>query len=190
MRELLYLIGEPGSGKTSLFAALTAGLEPEHIAKPFAHTLWPAGGEFIAELGPRREGGFAGTDGLSMSAMPVVLDWLTWGCSYDRVIGEGDRLASMKFFDGAEAAGWRVTVLNIACPPEVLSERRAARAAALGVPEQDATWVKGRETKYANLAERANETLNGTFSTEQLLVQLRAFPMFHDLGKEAQRVSA
>jgi hypothetical protein len=145
---LLYLVGQPGSGKTTVIENLTAGLEPESVeTRPFAHIVW---GDGIVELGARREG-FSGTDTLSMSVQPKVLDWLRSEAP-PYVLGEGDRLANQKFFRGVLAAGWDLDVMHLQVSDEVARYRRAARAHELGVPLQDEAWLRGRVTKVRNLA--------------------------------------
>lgn len=186
MRQLLYLIGPPGSGKSTLFRELTVGVENLERRSPFAHVLWQAGAGWIAELGARRAA-FSGTDALSMSVQPKVKDWLSWECPVDRVIGEGDRLANDGFFEYVEELGWKLTVLHLSASPEVLAARRAARAQLLGAPKQNAGWLRGRETKVARLAERwAKDSLNGGLPTSTLVEQLRALPIFRDLGSEEE----
>jgi len=179
--KLFYLIGEPGAGKSTLMAKMTEGLIPYQERKPFGHTLWTSHRSAAVELGVRREGGFGGTDSLSMSVQPMVLDWLPTVSVYD-VFGEGDRLANGKFFTGVSAMEIDLTVAYLEVPPELAEERRAKRAAELGTKTQDAKWVAGRRTKVLRLAEDwATVILKGESRQETLVAALRSQAVFKHL---------
>lgn len=156
MRELVYLIGEPGSGKSTALAALTRPHLALPCRKPFAHIVYAGPGWEVTELGGKRDA-FSGTDVLALNAQPLVLDWLA-NVKPDpllrglNVVAEGDRLANGKFFSGVLAAGWNLTVIRFVVTAEVAAARRVARAAALGVPPQNEAWIRGRITKVARLA--------------------------------------
>lgn len=148
--ELLYVLGAPGAGKSTLLDWLTESLEFRNEDQPFAHRVWmPDSAQPVVELGARREK-FSGTDALSMSVQPKVLDWLA-ATDYRFVIGEGDRLANAKFVDGALKLGWRVSLLYLACSAAVADYRRTARAYAQGTALQSEAWAKGRVSKVKNL---------------------------------------
>lgn len=155
--HILYLIGAPGSGKSTLAAHLTARHRGLNFAKPFAHIHWQGpDGPDVVELGGRRDA-FSGTDTLSMSVQPKVLQWL----DDERpplVLGEGDRLANLSFLAAAAGLGYDVHVVLLAASAAVAEHRRAARAAALGTPLQSAAWTKGRVTKVRNLADTVGAT--------------------------------
>ncbi len=116
-----------------------------------------------------------------MSVQPKVLTWLE--THNTDVFGEGDRLANGKFFTGATAAGWDVTVAYLDIPPEWAEARRRARAEELGTEPQDAKWVQGRRTKVLRLAEDwATVILKADAQEETLLDALRSQPVFKILS--------
>ena len=142
--SIVYLIGEPGAGKSTLTRALAELLgETQAIySKPFAHEI--RGG--VAILG-KLDGEFSGTDRLGMGVQPRVIEWLK---SYEgAVFGEGDRLGNKKFFQADH--GHSVKVAWIDTPPEICEARRRSRAERLNKPLQSSKWVKGRCSKIRNL---------------------------------------
>lgn len=157
VKRLCYLIGVPGAGKSTAMAAV---LEPwtapgvvgaEEHRLPFAHRVLPHPLMFtVVELGRQREGGFPGTDSLSMAVQPRVVKWLA-ECQYEVVVGEGDRLGNIGFLDTAHRLGWEVRLAVLACLPEVAAERRRLRGSDQSVP-----WLLSRQTKVFNVVKWAS----------------------------------
>lgn len=145
MKELLYVIGEPGSGKSTLVEALTDGYQPVEIDKPFAMRVYATEPRNVAEFGRRRDG-FSGTDALSMSVQPNVEAWLRH-TPVAYALAEGDRLANPKFFDRVRAEGWKLVIARLYVKPRTAAARRQARGG-----RQDAAWVRSRQTKVEKLA--------------------------------------
>jgi ribose 1,5-bisphosphokinase PhnN len=146
--RLVYVIGEPGAGKTTLMDEVLAGWTRIPQAAPIPHELltnWQ--GQLMgAHLGRHRPP-FGGTDALSMSIQPQALAWIA-GTTYPLVLAEGDRLANARFFDTVRLVGVELTVVLLDTPPAVAAQRRAARPGS-----QQASWVQGRITKTARLAD-------------------------------------
>jgi tRNA uridine 5-carbamoylmethylation protein Kti12 len=152
MSSLLYLIGYPGSGKTTAMrkalGAIRRNGEPvrtiERVEKqPFAHTIYSDG---LIELGYEREV-YGGTDTLSLGVQPKVLDWMAKSDA-PLIIGEGDRLANSKFFAAVEAQGRAVQIVYLKCPELVARHRAWDRGSRFSEP-----WFKGRITKVNRLFE-------------------------------------
>lgn len=164
MRTVLYLIGEPGTGKSTLMADLTAGLarlpveaEANAPARDWLLTDAARLSSIVAvELG-RRRGSFSGTDALPQAAILPAVAYLRGGRAAEEtslLLAEGARLANRRFLRACTDSGWQVILAHLV-NPAAAAARRAARAAALGVPLQNPSWVKGRRTASANLAREA-----------------------------------
>lgn len=146
--RLTYLIGEPGVGKTTLLNAVVDGLPGIAARRPFARTIYDCG---VVSLGEERAV-FGGTDTLSMSVQPKVLEWAEMP-DFPDVVGEGDRLANGKFFQAMKNLGYDLCIVHCFAPDGVLAERRLRRAAEHAMRPQDAVWLQGRQTKVARLAD-------------------------------------
>lgn len=171
--RLTYLIGQPGAGKSTLLAKALEGLPmlPERLPGG----LWVTWHGWIAELG-RRRSSFSGTDALSMGVMPHACAWVR-DSDAPLVVGEGDRLASVKFLAAAADAGRHVELAVLDVPDEVAQARREARSQR----HQSASWIAGRITKVANLTAAATalgyrvRRIDGTASLADQLDALGAW---------------
>jgi energy-coupling factor transporter ATP-binding protein EcfA2 len=146
--ELLYIVGEPGSGKSTLVDHLTRGVPYRELEKPFAYRLYSCG---VFELGKRRPD-YPGTDALSMSVQPRVLGWLETHAP-PRVLAEGARLGNKSFLGAAKEIGYRVTVVLLKGKQAADLHRRIRGST------QSAEWVDGRRTAAYNVAEAWDATI-------------------------------
>jgi len=140
MIDLAYLIGQPGSGKTTLTRAVFEGVEAEAIKKPVPHIRYPGG----AQIGADREK-FGGTDALHMAIQPEVIPWML-SSGITSFFAEGDRLANDKFVMDCAAAKIRFHLICLWVPDSVGVIRRMGRSSI-----QSPVWVKGRGTKVKRL---------------------------------------
>lgn len=164
--DFLYVIGEPGSGKSTLVQAMIGRTEAvPNDDGPFAFTMYGSRPPVI-ELGRRRKE-FPGTDALAMNVQPKVQEWLG-SMKASAVLAEGDRLANPKFFDYLIAEGWQLVIARIRIRHETAAARREARGSA-----QDETWLRSRRTKVDKL---------GAFYPE------RALNLWHEDGDTASAI--
>lgn len=148
--RLIYVVGPPGSGKSTLMAALTEGCHRVPVQSGgMPRDLLYRGEDFVGcELGKRRAS-FSGTDALHMGIHPTAVKWI--GVTTDPVVyAEGQRLATRKFLRAALDAGREVDLLWLDPPWELADARRKARGS-----RQDPTWVKAATTRANNLASAA-----------------------------------
>lgn len=148
---MVYLIGPPAAGKSTLMAALTGDCTRSPQARPVGHDLLlppllpnPLWAD-AAELGHRRDS-FAGTDALPLGVQPAAVAWISER-PYGLILGEGDRLANLGFITAAHTAGYRIHVLALDAPTALLDARCAARGST-----QNQSWRTGRATKHQRLA--------------------------------------
>lgn len=155
-RRLVYLVGAPGSGKSTLMARLTAGysravVPPLNYPAPARDWLLHRRTLAVAaiELG-RRRAHFSGTDALPSNAITLAERWLAMQQEAPLVFGEGARLGNRRFLASAVTAGYGVTLVLLDHPE--VTAWRTARSAELG-KVQNPGWVAGRTTASRNLAD-------------------------------------
>lgn len=142
-RHALYLIGEPGSGKSTLMEYLTADLPYEEYDQPFAFRRYDCG---PLELGKRRDK-FSGTDALALNVQPAVERWVE-GILPALLLAEGDRLANDKFWAHLIELGYTLHIYQL-WGPQAAARQRLDRGT-----QQDERWIAGRVTKVTGLRKR------------------------------------
>ena len=152
--RMIYLVGQPGSGKSTLMAALTKGLVRSPMDDP--GTLVPhdvlvdrvTSSVVGAEIGKQR-GAFSGTDALASSIIDKAVPWVQ-SQPYDLLLAEGARLANKRFIQASADAGYAVMLGLL--DHDAAEGWRKKRSKALG-REQNPSWVKGRLTASRRLAD-------------------------------------
>jgi energy-coupling factor transporter ATP-binding protein EcfA2 len=147
---LVYLIGAPGSGKSTLMRRLTAGMERLPCDAPVPHDqLFEGitGAVTHAEIG-RQRGDFSGTDALASAIIEKAVPWIAHK-PYPILLGEGARLGNHRFIEAAITAGYSVTLGLL--DHDDAEDWREIRSRQIG-RFQNPGWVKGRLTASRNLA--------------------------------------
>lgn len=158
MTQSIYIIGAPGSGKSTYMADLLRGWEVGHYVRftqreMFGHYLTGEKG-LGAYLGHLRLE-YPGTDALSLSVAPHALSWLRESVplmGLDWIFGEGQRLSHMGFLTEL-AACTELTVIYLQVDPEEAARRRQARGGKL-LSDQ---FCKAATSKAHNVAEACRQ---------------------------------
>lgn len=157
MTRSLYIIGAPGSGKSTAMAKLLEGwaIGPYTRWQPevFGHYLEhpeKGRGVYLGHLRPE----YPGTDALSLSVGPRAVEWLEVLplLGIDVVYGEGARLSHIGFLLALNEAT-DLTVVYLDVDPDVAAQRRLDR----GGKMLSATFCKTQTTKAANAAAACRE---------------------------------
>lgn len=150
---LLYIVGPPGAGKSTLMAELTRHCDRLTATGPVPHDLLcrPRGddqnADVAVEIG-RRRAAFSGTDALGMSIQSKAVEWIATR-PHALVLAEGARLGTTGFLLAARRAAYRVVLVHLDPPPDALAGRRAQRGS-----NQNPAWMRGAATRARRLAER------------------------------------
>lgn len=99
--KLIYLIGLPGCGKTTVMRSLMSKISGWKTDRPVDLLDTHVSGK-VRVLGKYVEGEtFSGTDCLSMAVSPKAVEYFSTNPD-EIIIGEGDRLNSSKIFDAVQ----------------------------------------------------------------------------------------
>ena len=161
MSQLVYIIGYPGSGKTTATKLALGDDIVEIRDKPFKHTLYQGG---AVELGYRRLL-HGGTDALSFNVQPKVVTWLATASAHC-IVGEGDRLSNNSFFNAVQQQGLRLQIIHIKVGELIALKRMIERGSLF-----DPAWIKGRMSKVDNLAAQWRDqitTIDGKLKAEAI----------------------
>lgn len=144
---LVYVFGEPGVGKSTACAAAlapyTAVPQPDARCPHLAY--YTSRGRLAAlQLGLDHPD-HPGTDRLSMAILPDARAWISTVHPDIPILGEGDRLATPRFWYAATDAGHTLTLVHLWADPATHKARITGR-------NQNPTWLKGRATLTRNLS--------------------------------------
>ena len=150
MTRSLYIIGEAGSGKTTLMHKYTSAFTTSPAIR-LHNQLWaePITSEQESgfRLGKVRHS-FSGTDALGMSVNPDAVHWVEEYELPDFICGEGQRLSNVKFLTALHLKSSLTVIRLINANAVSLRQQRANR---LNVREQSPAYVKATATKAVNL---------------------------------------
>jgi ribose 1,5-bisphosphokinase PhnN len=146
---VLYVVGPPGVGKTSLVRELFKVLDPFGTRHLVLKPKWTVGSEICA-AGHYTGDTFDGADTVPYNAAQAALDYWAEKLKYKPcTVLDGDRFShdgARNFFLQHIPCEHLFTV-HLTAPEEVLATRREIRGS-----KQNPTWMKGRATKAANFA--------------------------------------
>ena len=169
--NLICIIGEPASGKTTLFRELMVQTGPlrwyqKKRGLVVCHQHSKSKAVILGDYS--QEGTFGGTDRLSMAVQKPALDFvkeLSLSGDCPAIMLEGDRLGNNSFLDAVESFhGVRLTVIELFASPETLKARHSERG-----DTQTEKWLTGRLTKLANIRRARPVERRPNSNREQLL---------------------
>ena len=170
-RSMTYIIGIPGSGKsTALAGALRDdAILKENVASGEVPFIEYSSG--LIQVGRNRET-YPGTDVLPYNAQPKVLKWLESLPTGAKVVAEGDRLANGKFFNALLTSDWDLKIIHIYARPVLGLKRSIERGSNF-----TESWYKSRVTKVdnivANFIEQTCLTLDAQSSRKLLAGEIK-----------------
>ncbi len=149
--KIVYVIGEPGSGKTTLMKRVIAesGVTKEiHI--DLNYSLVPYHTDINKKLkvmGKYEDDEiFGGLDKTSMAIQPQAIEWLKKHKDSDvNITAEGDRLTTASFIEHI-VEEYDATIYYLRTTPDVRQVRYKERGS-----NQNETWLNGRITKIQNI---------------------------------------
>lgn len=155
MRKAIFIIGVPGTGKTTLTRQIMKrlaskaegyGTSDQVPLIPFNHyrlpdESWKVLGKFSENPTTYAEG----TDKMSMGCQPHFNNWIDLQSA--NLLIEGDRLANMKSVKALQKADYEISAFVLTADDATLNARYEERGS-----NQNPTFLKGRATKVKNLA--------------------------------------
>ena len=143
--RIIAIGGEPGAGKSTLMKRIIEhyNMEPKYDSYKLVPYLQKNN---IYVLGKYEEGEvFSGTDRMSMAVQPEAIKFLGTLNSNSVVLYEGDRLFTSSFLEDC-VDKYETTIIYLSTDKIVRQERYKERGS-----NQDETWLRGRESKIANI---------------------------------------
>ena len=152
MSQSVYIVGAPGTGKSTLMDLLVSGLglewgPPEKMRREvFVHTLLAEGEVRGVYLGVHRPE-FPGTDALSASVHPQAVTWLQTAELPPLVLAEGVKLSSPKFLVHLDRVS-PLLLVHLTSDPDTTAARVEGREHQLSKQ-----YCAAGRTRAANVAE-------------------------------------
>lgn len=143
--KVIAIGGEPGAGKSTLMKRIIShfNMEPKYDSYKLVPYLLS---DNVYVLGKYEEGEvFSGTDRMSMAVQPEAIKFLATLPSNAVVLFEGDRLFTASFLEHC-CENYDTHIIHLRTEKEVRTERYKERGS-----NQDETWLRGRESKIANI---------------------------------------
>jgi len=172
--KVVYLIGLPGCGKSTVMKELMSRFEGWSQDRPVDLLDSHVSGN-VRVLGKYEEGEtFSGTDRLSMAVSPKAIEFIETNPD-EIIIGEGDRLNNKGFFN---ACGDNLEIIHLTVSDEERQRRYEERGS-----DQSDKFIQTVKTKVTNIVNEFGDkqTLFGT--EEGCVVEMR-----HETPEDTQAI--
>lgn len=149
MNTVLWVVGEPGVGKTSLVREMVQLAAPRRIYR-HPKPKWDVQEGGLALAGHYDGGKFDGADTMPISNIwPAVEYWNQHLIRCKLTVFDGDKFSNPKILEAIrqDAPAHDLRCLHLWDSPEAVLARRTARGTS-----QNPTWVAGRKTKAVRFA--------------------------------------
>lgn len=157
--KLIYLIGMPGTGKSTIMKELMSRFDDWKQERPIDLLDTHVSGN-VRVLGKYEEGEtFSGTDRLSMAVAPKAIEWLSTNPD-EIIIGEGDRLNNKAFFEKAKELG-ELYIIHLTVSDQERERRYEERGS-----DQSEKFIQTVKTKCKNITEQFGDK-NTLFGLEK-----------------------
>lgn len=162
MHYAVFVVGPPGVGKTSALRELL-GEEYKTIHPEDNKAVKFTVNNELCFTGHYGTGTFDGSDTVPMHGASICIDWwkenILPDTKYKATIFDGDRFSTNPCKTSLEALeGVRVLCVYMGASQETLDSRRSERGS-----NQDPVWLKGRESKCRNFADKFKPAENALF---------------------------
>jgi len=148
MRTIVAIIGVPATGKSTLMKALMEEYVGDWVDESIPYMSYVYSSYANAVVFGKYEDGeqYPGTDRLPLNVQPVAENFVR-DHPNTRIIFEGDRLSSGTFLEFcADLPDTEFHIVHLQAASDIVNFRHKDRA-----DTQNEIFLKGRETKYANI---------------------------------------
>lgn len=158
MTKLIYLIGLPGTGKSTIMKQFMENRDWKQERVIDLLDTHISGR--VRVLGKYEEGEtFSGTDRLSMAVAPKAVEWMNTAPN-EVIVGEGDRLNNKAFFEAAKSVG-DLTIIHLTVSDDERQRRYDERGS-----DQSDKFISTVRTKVKNIVEEFGDKTT-LFGVEQ-----------------------
>jgi len=150
MVKIIAIGGEPGAGKSTLMRKIIDQYKIDEFKDDFKLVPYHQKDNLYVLGKYEDDQVFAGTDRMSMAVQPEAIKFLSSIPDNSIVLFEGDRLFNNSFLEHCND-NFDLSIIYLSTQKKERELRYESRGS-----NQDETWLRGRETKVANILSNLN----------------------------------